>query len=189
MNKIVLYYNKGLGKYFYTGDRVCCQCNKEITKNIALFIDGYNLKPKASTYFIVCIDCRHKIKLPAIQQRKLVLLVSAAPEGSIPVFIKAPSLADSKGGLDVFSAATQLHTDKTTDNTIYAGRASLEGASVGDKKYLDNSNYSKSSLRDIVHKEKKLNSLELKSKIDDIKNWKIVDDSVKIENKDKKLLE
>ena len=54
-----------------------------------------------------------------------------------PVFILPPQLGGSGKNMDVFEAADRLRPPKVKDNTKYAGRESLEGATIGKPELIE----------------------------------------------------
>ena len=126
--------------YFFTGERTCSFCNKEITDPIGIIY--YFWHTKKSSRKVLHANCNkelNKIKeVNTISEQYNVLFSVEVPDSAIPVFISPPTLKQGRVK-DVFAVA-DLDSDKTVDKTRYAGRlGSIKGASVGlsqDKRAL-----------------------------------------------------
>ena len=123
-------YKKSKGNkvnMFLVGKATCSHCKKEIIAGPAYLCAAWNNHlPQINVY---CLQ--HVIKRPKgrIEDNFPVAVVPFKPARAVKVFLTPHQLTNASD-CSVFNVS-KLKCDKTKDNTIHAGRDSLEGATIG----------------------------------------------------------
>lgn len=124
-------YNKGTQTYYLKEDEECETCRKLIEgAGILKIFYGKRL----TKWLLLCPNCVYTDAVGIFYAKEGIHFITEKPPlSSVPYLITPPEL--TPGRLDTFSAAS-LPSERTTDRTRYAGRESIEGATVGDKSYI-----------------------------------------------------
>jgi len=134
-----LYYsgvNKG---YFSDEEHNCVNCHENI-ESYMLVVAFWN--KECSWISTFCRHCFSKFKDHSTVSEKKLVILSELPEDAMPIIIRPPCLSSGRN-ISVFEAA-RLESERTTDNTVKAGRESWEGARIGnwrpDRREIDMDN-------------------------------------------------
>lgn len=123
---------RGKDGQFYTDEHPkCSKCRQFIN---AVGINGISFWKVEKIVRWYCQTCWPKIKSFGIVEIDRVVHIDAAiPKDASPVFDERPDLADSKGAVSVFEAASQriAPAENIIDKTRIAGRESIHGAQIG----------------------------------------------------------
>ena len=123
--------NKGEVTIWYTGDKTCTSCQKEILHHTAFCILDWN--PKNFTRQILCEECVNNKKINPVvysQDRFIIYVVDDIPSNAMPVILRPPIMKQSKDDLTVFEG-NKVISDKTTSNCKYANTFFGEGEEHG----------------------------------------------------------
>ena len=168
-----LYYDKEKQQYYFLDEyKLCDSCGKLIKEVIFIKL-GYTGKELNKNYY--CKFCfKDKIvfnKLNVSEEVRLALVTNTAPRKSIVIIDKAPLFSSVKE-YDVFNVADHNREgEKTKDKTKYAGRESLEGATIGDPKFIN------------LDRDKPLEILDAFKELELIKNAKVEEGKNETETK------
>lgn len=126
-----LYYQAKTNNYYYKIDISisCSKCNKIIELNDMFCIQkSYSKVMPTETYFF-CISCAGSNKKKDLDIFTIARVTSVLPRGSVLVIDRPIRL--NNADFHIFEAYKQK-SERETDRTIYAGRETIMGASVGD---------------------------------------------------------
>jgi hypothetical protein len=133
-----IFYSKEHQEY-YTDDKIPCSFCKKI--HSFLFLVTFS-KPNFHTEWFYCDNCVKNIpeQPHLIKTTKMIVYTNILPKDCIPVIDSRVDTGYGKMGLTVWDVANkQIDNEHITDKTVYSGRESFEGATIGyvDKDLLD----------------------------------------------------
>lgn len=112
-----------------TLDRVCSGCKKNINEELGIY--SYSLFKNFRELGIYHNYCKNKISSKALyQETGVFFFTDKLVSGAVPVIFSYKGVVQTKNNMTVFDAV-DLPSESVVDKTVYAGRESLEGASVG----------------------------------------------------------
>lgn len=159
--------------FMLEGEHNCSLCQKIIEETNAMIVTVFSGKPSESTFYISHVKCGKKKSQNIIGnvEVKLTLINMDIPKNAELVPLRPPRL-HSSSDLSTWEAATsfgdkKMKSDTSTgyqinDKTVYAGRESWEGASIGSP-----------DLKLLEEKDKELSEEEGIKLIEDLKKKKV----------------
>lgn len=132
MNITNLYYDNKEDIYYYTDLETDCDYCKETIENIVFIKLGWDRLGSDIKHY--CFNCRDKnVSYARITETIRAIVEEDISDEFIPYSYKKPSLQNSTNMSNIDVASLNIANEQTIDKTIFAGRESLEGATIGNQ--------------------------------------------------------
>ena len=143
MKTVPLFLDNVYKIYYYVSPHVeCDKCDVGIDEGEQVFVrvgwvEKAKVQKRTSKVEVLCSKCLVECKDNSdVLEVKIAVVVGSRLGNWVPVFILPPQLGEGKS-MTVFEAADRLRPPKVKDNTKYAGRESLEGATIGKPELIE----------------------------------------------------
>lgn len=129
MEQLPLWFDTQQKRYYYVGPIICDRCREKVRDNI--IIRQY-WKKKNSHTALLCVRCFNKQKdFGIVEEIRGAKVVIKTPLHCRPVLTKPPSVSDGRNQTIFSMAEKNYEGEQVNDQTVFAGRECLEGASIG----------------------------------------------------------